>query len=465
MAKSKFNFTETRIKSLPPPLEGEETHSDTGVPGLILRVRATGSKSYFVRYLANRDGRFKRLTIGSPDTVRLAEARTAAAKVLAEVRHGIDPLAERDDGAARMTVAALVDLHIAEQQARRVASAPLAERMLKRDFVAAVGANCDPATLTRAELVGCIDKVRDGVPGRTEPRPGSVSTFRARLHGVLETALRRGVIPANPLGGYRQPRRSKAERLEQAERVKGRMLTMAEVASLWRACGDERIASGFGAYIRALILLGTRRGETAAARLAWIEPATPDRPALITIPARETKNGRPHVMPLTTLATSVIAAAPRYAGVDFLFPGGRSRKTGKIAAISGWSKSWARLIEIAREYGLEGHLEIHDLRKSARSHWRRLGASVDVCEAMLNHTSRDTLIEIYDLNQWLPEKIEVMDRWAAEIEQALARRAEPGAEVRELRAADQPRQAKGASVRRRAPENLRARRAGAKIGS
>jgi integrase len=419
---TKFNFTETRIKALQPPAAGEETHSDTRVPGLCIRVRSTGSKSYFVRYaLGGRDAGFKRYTIGP---VRLQEARTTAAKVLADVRQGRDPLAERD---ARMTVAALVDIHIADQKARMVASAPLAEAMLKRDFVAAVGANCDPATLTRAQLVACIDKVRDGIPGRTEPRPGAVSTFRARLHGVLETALRRGVIQANPLGGYRQPRRSKAERLERAERAKGRMVTMPEVASLWRACGDERISLAFGAYVRTLIVLGTRRGETAIARLGWITPAMPDSVATLTIPARETKNGREHVVPLPSLISGVIAAVPRLQGVDFLFPGGRSRKTGKVVGVAGWSKFWPRLLKIAGEYGFAGHLKIHDLRKSARSHWRRLGVPVDVCESMLNHSEPNVLIDIYDLNKWLPEKIEAMDKWAAEIEAALGK--EPAAKV------------------------------------
>jgi integrase len=429
---AKFNFTETRIKALQPPAAGEETHSDTRVPGLCIRVRSTGSKSYFVRYaLGGRDAGFKRYTIGA---VRLAEARTTAAKVLGDVRQGRDPLAGRD---ARMTVAALVAIHIAEQKARMVASAPLAEAMLKRDFVAAVGANCDPATLTRAQLVGCIDKVRDGIPGRTDPRPGAVSTYRARLHGLFECALRRGIISANPLGGYRQPRRSKAERLEQAERARGRLLTMDEVASLWRACGDERISASFGAYVQALIALGTRRGETAAARLSWITAATPEQPALLTIPGAVTKNGRKHVVPLPSLISGVIAAVPRLQGVDFLFPGGRSRKTGKVVGIAGWSKFWPRLLKIAGEYGFAGHLRIHDLRKNARSHWRRLGVATDVCESMLNHSDPNVLIDIYDLNKWLPEKIEAMDKWVAEIEAALGKG--PAAEVVAIHAAKKAR--------------------------
>ena len=68
------------------------------------------------------------------------------------------------------------------------------------------------------------------------------------------------------------------------------MLSMAETAALWRACGDKRVASG--SYVRLLLLWGTRRGETAAAKLSWISPATHDRLAVLTIPAEHTKAGR-----------------------------------------------------------------------------------------------------------------------------------------------------------------------------
>ena len=174
--------------------------------------------------------------------MRLADARKAALKALAEVRHGGDPVAERKaviearaEAAARTTVAELVDLHEAEQLGRGVASAASAAKMLRRDFVAAVGMGRNPAALSRAELVRLLDRVRDGVPGHDAPRPGSVSTFRARLHGLFETALTRGIVQANPLAGYRQPRASKMERIAQAERRAGRMLTMEEIAALWVA--------------------------------------------------------------------------------------------------------------------------------------------------------------------------------------------------------------------------------------
>ena len=431
-----FNFTEGRIEGLQPRANGEAMYRDTAVPGLELRLLASGARAYCVRYrLGGRGSPQRRLTLGPAGEMRLDDARKAALKALAEVRHGGDPVAERKaviqaraDAAARTTVAELVDLHEAEQRARGVASAADAAKMLRRDFVAAVGKGRNPAGMSRAELVRLLDRVRDGVPGHDTPRPGSVSTFRARLHGLFETALARGIVQANPLAGYRQPRASKMQRIARAERRAGRMLTMEEIAALWEACGDKRVSQSFGGYVQTLIVTGCRRGELAEARLSWIKAAaTRDRVALMTIPAAVTKAGREHVTPLPPLAAAVIAGVQRYADTDFLFPG---RRVGKTAvSISGWSKLWPSLLAVAREYGLIGALTIHDLRKSARSHWGRLGVSDRVAEVLLNHTVPNVLIDIYDRRQFLDEKISAMDLWCREIEEAIKVRQLPPKEA------------------------------------
>ena len=150
--------------------------------------------------------------------------------------------------------------------------------MLRRDFVDQIGANRDPRTVTRTEAVECIERMRDGVRGHAPPRPGLAPTFRARLYGLFETAVARGDVDANPLAGFREPRQSRAQRLEQAAKRAGRMLSMDEIAALWAACGDHRIRPAFGAYVRSLIVLGSRRAETAAARLSWIRSATSRSP-------------------------------------------------------------------------------------------------------------------------------------------------------------------------------------------
>jgi integrase len=131
------------------------------------------------------------------------------------------------------------------------------------------------------------------------------------------------------------------------------------------------------------------------------------------------KNGRSHVLPLPPLATALIAGVRRYADTDLIFPGGRSRMTGKTAATSGWSKLWPALLAVARRHGLTGALTIHDLRKSARSHWGRLGVADRVAEVLLNHTVPNVLIKIYDQREFLDEKIAAMDLWCRAIETTL----------------------------------------------
>jgi integrase len=424
-----FHFTASRIADLTPPATGEDIHGDTTVPGLCVRVRAGGAKTYCARYrTGGRGSQQRRYTIGPTGAVSLAEARKIAAKVLSDVRLGLDPAgAKRAQVAGRdkaTTIAELLERHEGGQRARGVVTARATAAMLRRDFVDQIGPNREPRTVTRTELVECIERVRDGVKGHATPRPGLAPTFRARLYGLFETGVARGDVAVNPLAGFREPRQSRAQRLEQAAKSAGRMLSMGEIASLWAACGDPRIRPAFGAYIRALILLGSRRTETAQAKLSWIRSATAERPALLVFPAAATKSGREHIMPLASLASGLIAGVRRYADTDLIFPGARSRKTGKTAAISGWSKSWPALLEVARGYGLAGELRIHDLRKTARSHWSRLGVHDGVSEAMLAHAEANVLIATYDKRDLLDEKIDAVALWSGEIENAVKAREE-----------------------------------------
>jgi integrase len=278
----------------------------------------------------------------------------------------------------------------------------------------------DPDTITRREIVGLFDRIRDGVPGHAAPRPGLVATLRARIHGLLAWAENAGRIRTNVMAGYRTARRGKAARLAaQAIAASAVILDMAEIGALWRACEDRRVSHSFGAYVKLLILTGCRRSETATARLNWIAAPHRGNPALLTIPGEHTKSGRPHLVPLPPLAAGAIASVKRLADTDLITPGARSKRTGKTAPISGWSKSWPRLLKIAEEHGLRRKPALHDLRKSFRSHLARLGVADRVAELMLNHTPQDRLVGIYDRHDYLSEKVEAAAKWADAVSAAL----------------------------------------------
>jgi integrase len=438
---AEMKFTETRLEELEPPEKGEIAAADTDTRGLAVRVLAGGAKTYFVRYrLGGRGSPERRMTLGRVGEVPLAQARLMAQAALVVARQGRDPSSERRKAAVasaakpKATLTDLIDAHERDQGARGVLSAADNAKSLKREFTATLSR--DPGTITRQEIVAVLDKVRDGVPGHAAPRPGSVANLRARIHGLLAWAENTGRVASNVMSGYRSKRRSRAELLEVQAQTGGVMLDMSEISALWRACEDPRINHSFGAYVKLLILTGCRRGEMAQARLSWITLARGEKPAFLNIPATITKNGKPHAVPLPPLAAGVVASVGRFMDRDPLVtPGARSRSTGKTATISGWSKSWPKLLKIAEGYGLARKCAPHDLRRSFRSHLTRLAVRDAVAEAALNHVPKDTLIAIYNKHDFLDERIEAAARWSEEIAFALGRAPPVSAEVVALRLA------------------------------
>lgn len=460
-------FTALGLAGVRAPATGEINIRDKDTPGLFYRLRPTGSGSFVVRYRIKGQGAPKRMTLGTADLGQKGEARTdmltiAEARKRAKVATGKASAGEDPAQAAKaasealkaasapsMTLAQLIASYEADQTHHQIVAAAENGRLLRRELKAFL--DQDPAGLKRDTLVSLVDTVRNGKPGHAKPRPGTAHTLRALLHGLFEHAVNAGTLTLNPMAGYRVKRRSKAQRIAETEKKATRniMLDMPEVAALWRACSDPRVNSSFGKYVQLLVLSGTRRKEQAQAQLSWISPATNERPALLTIPAAHTKSARSHVVPLAPLAVSVINGVLRTRGVDLLTPGAVSKKTGKTAAIAGWSKSWPKLLDVAKEYGLSRHVKIHDLRRTFRSHLSRLGVRDRVAEAMLNHAPTDPLLVIYDKNDFLDERIEAAKLWASEIERALAGTVsgptpvQAGAEVVTLRPAMKRRRSAG----------------------
>lgn len=68
--------------------------SDMATPGLILEVRATGGKTFYVRY-RDRHGHQRQHSLGDANCINLSEARHAAKKLRGQIALGADPCEER----------------------------------------------------------------------------------------------------------------------------------------------------------------------------------------------------------------------------------------------------------------------------------------------------------------------------------------------------------------------------------
>ena len=78
---------------------------------------------------------------------------------------------------------------------------------------------------------------------------------------------------------------------------------MAESAQVWLAAPDN----DYGRIVQLLLLTGCRRDEIGGLR--WSEVDLKAR--TITLPGERTKNGRPHVIPLSEPAIGILGAVNR----------------------------------------------------------------------------------------------------------------------------------------------------------
>ena len=132
-------------------------------------------------------------------------------------------------------------------------------------------------------------------------------------------------------------------------RPRERVLTVNEIAAVWRACPDD----AFGTSVRLLMLTGQRRGE--------IEHIVLDGD-LATILGEHTKNGRTHIFPVGEM-TNELLRKPR--------------------VFNGWGKSKARLDVLS---GVS-NWTLHDLRRTYATTLAELEIAPHVIEAILNHKS------------------------------------------------------------------------------
>jgi integrase len=295
---------------------------DTLVTGFGVRILPGGSKTFWFQYRppGGRSVTSRMIRVGSWPAISLTDARKAARGYAGAVAKGEDPAADRQEERRRAN-ATLRQL-LAENgeyerslKRRHIVNTKLIMSGLRRGLTRLMSK--DLAQITRQDFVTAITAIED------EGKAGAAAELRKFSRTFCEWAVQRGLATANVMAGYRQPKRSRAEKLA-AEKRKARALSDAEVIAVWNAAESR---GSFGNVIRLLLLTGARRGEIAKLTRDRIMP---DR---LVLPALHTKSGEKHEVPLTELMRTIIAAQPATTS-SLVFA---SEKSGGV--ISGWSKT------------------------------------------------------------------------------------------------------------------------------
>jgi integrase len=401
------------------PIEGRR--------GLILRVEPSrGNIRRTFRFRGTLRGESKIWTLGTYPALRITDVR----KLHGDCVHAIDsdedpqPIIDRWHaslipeaiGAAGGPTVADVITEFHKVIARKRRRPEQAKALLDANISPKLAAT-PVAALRKRHFVEMYDRIVD------RGAPVLATRVQALMRQAFNVAADRDLIasvpamPRAPAGGEEKPRE--------------RVLDDAELVAFWRGVDalsptDKRpkIGRPLAIALQLLLVTAQRRGEVAAAKWSDITETTADIPGprgkvkritfkVWNIPTNKTD--KPHAVPLSPLACTLLDELQTYAGdSEYWLP---SKRTGDANAER--DRSITRAARTARELLSMKDWTPHDLRRTARTGFARIGISDAVGERILNHAAGDRMTAVYNRHNYLLEMRTALDAWAARVEQLL----------------------------------------------
>lgn len=395
---------------------------DARQAGLCLRVTDRGVKTWVFRYRA-ADGRQPRFTIGKLPAVSLKDARDRAADLARDVAKGGDPATARRKArvAASGPLRTFDDLaDLFEQRCasgewmpkgkRKRARTLETEKLVLKLHIRPMLGKMPYTAITKADVRALLRKMTARGIGAQANRT------HALIRQVFNFAISEEVVAVNPVAGVLAPATNNA---------RSRIWTDAELKALWAALTDyaniydekqKRVALTeiMALALKLTAVLGQRRQE-----ISGMEVGELDLEAKTwTIRAERMKGNRPHVVPLPDEAVDLIRQAMavtnrgRNSESDYVF-----RTTWEEErAIEPGSLSRA-MLRVTRALKIK-NATVHDLRRTMSSTMtsERLRVSPFIRSEVIAHSTTGGGAAVssmhYDVNSYISEKREALDRWA-----------------------------------------------------
>jgi integrase len=379
----KTKITQKLINSLAPEAKHYRVY-DTDQPGLFIRVQPSGHKSYMVTWGRNRER-----SLGRVGTLTLAQARTDAARYLADAYEHGEPLAvtQGRKGAGLPTLRQFIDDHYMPWFEAHHKGHEKTRHTLDNNF--------EPIMLRRLdEITGRdLEQIRTAWLNAGN-KPSTVNRKMGSISGVFSRAVEWDYLPASPLDRIKALKVDSIGRIRYLSKEENLALRGAlearekiaraqrESANEWRTKRNRKPLPdlsilAFADHLKPMVLLslntGMRRGEVF--NLRWQDVNLQGK--TLTVAGEGAKSSETRHIPLNAEALATLKAWKEQAsGTGYVFPGEDDKPMTDVKT------AW---LELLKNAGIVG-FRWHDMRHDFASRLVMAGVPLNTVRDLLGHT-------------------------------------------------------------------------------
>ena len=337
---------------------------DSDLKGFGVRVEASGTKSFLVRY--RHQGRRRFLSLGRFGEITPEQARLLAQKALSRVRDGIDPADQRSQDREAITVRSLVEQFLDDHVDKKRKPKTVIEyrSVLERYLLPKFGSR-KAQEMLRADLAKLHLSMKE--------TPYQANRLIATVASMYSYGEKHGLTPENF---------NPAKRIDRfGETRRERFLSSEELGRLGQALRELDESGRYGTAISALkflLLTGARLREALNLKWSYVDLER----GILLLP--DSKTGKKTVTlnaPSMEILVNLKAKADRESFNDYVFYGARPD-----VPRSDLKKPWAAVTKLA----VLEELRIHDLRHSFASVGAGAGLGLPIVGKLLGHTQAAT---------------------------------------------------------------------------
>jgi integrase len=385
-------FTDMFVKNLKP--KSKEYFVNEG-RGFCIRVLPTGCVSFCYRYTLN--GKRKLKAIGEYPAMSLADGRDAYGVMEKQVRQDIDPSTPPPTpppAPEELTIQKMCEEYMEWSEKHHAAKwSYTIGKTIDKYITPTLGSRL-LTDISRRDAIQILSDV---------PTPGAAKNVYKTIRSVFQYAVEREYISATPFTRLSKPVPS----LISESRT--RTLSPAELKVVWGHLNNTEGEYGTAEVKKAIMMIlitAQRPGEVVGMHSDEIEEDW-DGDGWWIIPKERTKNKKSeHMVYLSPMALQIIGGRKGYI---FSMPD----STEPILRMALSHLVTKRTVNKEPYYGLPRWTP-HDLRRTARTNFSRMGIPVPVAEAILNH-AKEGMVKVYDLHEYKDEKKKAMLMWDKEL--------------------------------------------------